>query len=630
MVKNMTLQRGFALPSVLIASVVMMIVLVTAVSAVTTSRTALNNQYYNQLAQEATESGALHAQECVFENQSVATWGSGMGDNGLRPGVDCNGAPQCSTPNCYLVLQDNVRTTYIVGEPTLSPDNSMKVQVVGITELLHPDTGSVRKQYTKTQSAIIRYKTTPQIASGAGWKTSGHNGYMLSGEGTLWGWGDNESYQLGGSATGDMSSTPVRITLPNNMNYVEKFAGSGQGASLICALMVSRNPSIANTVHCRGIGLGMSKSDEWRLFKIPATPAQYPVDVTVQGYGLDGACVLTNIGNVYCIGTNESGRLGLRTTSSAFVPISSEAKLFRLPGSLKAKEVITHDRHTCVIAVDNKAYCAGDNILGQLGRGNTTTNVWVGDSNPERVLIPGNPDVSSIGLSYHAGSFASYFLTKNGDVYMTGSTRSGTGDINTTTNNYSTPRKLTSGTFDKIISIGEEGAANRGSLCAIERSKTGGNTGLFCMGATKYGQVGHGACGKGEIRPRWGGSVPTPSGAARISPNVGRTADYQMNSLMVIDRNGDAYAAGDNTYGKLGTGASYGACNASLKKVRMPAGVKAVEIANADEYSAFILGSDNNLYAMGRNHQGQLGNGTTTNSNVPVKVLIPRELSLYY
>ena len=103
-----------------------------------------------------------------------------------------------------------------------------------------------------------------------------------------------------------------------------------------------------------------------------------------------------------------------------------------------------------------------------------------------------------------------------------------------------------------------------------------------------------------------------------------------MNSVMVIDWQGNAYSAGDNSYGKLGTGAALGSCNPTFRPIKLPIGVSAVAVTNGDEYTAFILGSDGNLYSMGRNHQGQLGNGTTTDSNVPVRVLIPQETTIYY
>jgi alpha-tubulin suppressor-like RCC1 family protein len=57
--------------------------------------------------------------------------------------------------------------------------------------------------------------------------------------------------------------------------------------------------------------------------------------------------------------------------------------------------------------------------------------------------------------------------------------------------------------------------------------------------------------------------------------------------------------------------------------------VKAVAIANSDEYSAFILGDNGRVYAVGRNNTGQLGDGTTTDRSTPVEVKIPRQETIY-
>ena len=63
---------GFALPSIMIASVVMLALLATAISSVTSTRTALRSQHYEQLAREAAESGMTVATACL--QSGVNTW----------------------------------------------------------------------------------------------------------------------------------------------------------------------------------------------------------------------------------------------------------------------------------------------------------------------------------------------------------------------------------------------------------------------------------------------------------------------------------------------------------------------------------------------------------------------------
>ena len=61
MVYQKLLKRGFALPTILIASVVMLLVLTTAIAGIVATRNALDDQRYTQFAKEATESGTAKA-----------------------------------------------------------------------------------------------------------------------------------------------------------------------------------------------------------------------------------------------------------------------------------------------------------------------------------------------------------------------------------------------------------------------------------------------------------------------------------------------------------------------------------------------------------------------------------------
>ena len=86
-------RRGFALPTVLIASVVLLTILAVSVTATTASRTALKNQYYTQLAQLAGEAGVEFAKSCLQQSGGVPTWSD---TNPLQPGTDCNGIRDAS------------------------------------------------------------------------------------------------------------------------------------------------------------------------------------------------------------------------------------------------------------------------------------------------------------------------------------------------------------------------------------------------------------------------------------------------------------------------------------------------------------------------------------------------------
>ena len=89
---------------------------------------------------------------------------------------------------------------------------------------------------------------------------------------------------------------------------------------------------------------------------------------------------------------------------------------------------------------------------------------------------------------------------------------------------------------------------------------------------------------------------------------------------LAIGNDGDIYAWGDNDYGQLGDGSVVS--SDTLVKVDLPSGVTAKQVS-CGYWHSLALCSDGTVYAWGENNNGQLGNGTTTNSDVPVKVDLP-------
>src|SRR5690606_22261972 len=92
---------GFALPTVLIASVVLLMVLTVSVSSVVAVRTALQTQYYEQLAKTAGEAGVAYAKACLAKNGNVPLWSD---VKPLTPATDCAGNELLSPKVGVLVV----------------------------------------------------------------------------------------------------------------------------------------------------------------------------------------------------------------------------------------------------------------------------------------------------------------------------------------------------------------------------------------------------------------------------------------------------------------------------------------------------------------------------------------------
>lgn len=142
--------HGFALPSILIASLVMLVVLITGISAVVTTRGALREQYYVQLAREAALSGITMARMCYEQNDLAAGWSdaSPLGSN-----TNCEGQVEVACPTttrhqrCGVIDSDEVRTTFSVSAP-VQTNGARVVTATGTAQLLRKGTSAVWQTYS--------------------------------------------------------------------------------------------------------------------------------------------------------------------------------------------------------------------------------------------------------------------------------------------------------------------------------------------------------------------------------------------------------------------------------------------------------------------------------------------------
>jgi len=93
--------KAFALPTVLIASVVLLTILAVSVSATTAIRNTLKNQYYAQLAQVAGEAGVAYAKACLATSGNVPQWTDAKP---LTPATDCTGTQNVGLPVRVLIV----------------------------------------------------------------------------------------------------------------------------------------------------------------------------------------------------------------------------------------------------------------------------------------------------------------------------------------------------------------------------------------------------------------------------------------------------------------------------------------------------------------------------------------------
>jgi alpha-tubulin suppressor-like RCC1 family protein len=450
------MQSGFALPTLLVSAIIMLIVLLSAGTAATTLRTSLDEQHYNALAREAAESGHARAEACLMASGYTATWSD---STRLRPDTNCNGIT-FSGGQKYITQTDNMRTTFVVWAPVIGTSSSAKVTVVGTTELFRTSTQSTYQVYSQTIVRQSKYAAAPKMAGGAGWKGSGHLAAVLTSDRKLYGFGSNVGGQLNDSSTPSIVPTPAPIDLPGGVAYVSDVVTSGQGASIICI--------IANTgdAWCRGVpgaaenGL-MPLLSGWKKFTLPT--GLTAVSMSISGYGPDTMCVLASDSQAYCAGENYYGSLGTNDLTYSISKLDSVTpQKFRLdipaPGALLRK-IYTMGDITCGITTTNDMYCAGLNWTGQIAGpsvNGTGNGVY---ATPIRYPIPGARKVDDVSVTYHMsdGHPLLHALATDGTIWSSGNYQFGDAGNGLTTGNTGTSQAPTLFTHtDKAYATGSE------------------------------------------------------------------------------------------------------------------------------------------------------------------------------
>lgn len=318
--------RGFALPTVLIASVVMMMVLLSGLVATSSASTAIRQQYHDKLLSEATEAGLVRANNCLTASNQIVTW---TNTKPLKPNTNCagdvlGGSP---APSAYVLDGTTVKTTFEVPVPT---DNNGTLSV-------------------KVTGKVLRYR-----ASGTGTpqeQTSDATGLV----------GGQNSF--------------------SNIAFGYSTATPGQGSHFSVVLPTGQVKTLGSNGNGR-LGDGTTTNATTpTLFGLPASERGVSVYTNFLSLGRN-IYVNTQNGNVYGAGDNDMGQLGNSATSAS--PVTTPAK-FNLPGGVKARFVASLDKATFVMADNNNIYAAGNSAYGQLGVSASPAATY---PTPARVLLP--------------------------------------------------------------------------------------------------------------------------------------------------------------------------------------------------------------------------------------------------
>jgi alpha-tubulin suppressor-like RCC1 family protein len=316
-----------------------------------------------------------------------------------------------------------------------------------------------------------------------------------------------------------------------------------------------------------------------------------PVGVDLQNVvaisaGVDFACAALTDGSVWCWGDDDNGQLGsmmnepgLHCASNTCVgPIT-------VPGATGAKSVAAGLGGACALSASGAVSCWGDNTNGQLGNNSTT-------SSTSPVAVSG----LTTAMAISAGDQTMCALETGGGVVCWGAGVLGQiGDDSTA--NALTPTAPTGLGPATAIAGGD------GRSCAV----TSGS--VECWGDNNLGELGNGNSGNNSDMPTMAVGV---SGATAVS-SFGFTT-------CALGSSGTVTCWGDDSNGELGTGI-VSATPVTMAGSAVSGITTATAIATGQQNFACALLANGTVECWGQNSEGQLGDGTMTDSPLPVPVM---------
>lgn len=610
------LQRGFALPTILIASVVMLIVLISAVSATASIRSALDGQYYDRLAREAAESGIARANACLQESAFIVKWSN---TNKLYPNTTCSGGSSCTNnANCFVMSSGAVRTTFEVGEP-VSFSTAQTVTATGKVELVRPS-GAVWRTYTASTSARVGIDLNLNtVAFGYNGRLGGAFFATIAADGKMRAAGFNGDGQLGnGTMTGTTVPTPFQLN------------GSDRAVGIYTNFISQGYNMYAITDKGDVYGAGLNEygqlGDGTKTTRTTPVKFNLPAGVKATHVGVGGHAtfVLGDNNNYYAAGLCGNGMLGTNYTISGCSDRTSPARV-ALPtpnvndaNTLPTDDIVIDAQTAYVRMQGGKVYGWGRNNHSQLGDGTTTDN-----SLPRQISVHGNPgQPKAIDIAFDGDTV--YVVGDNGEVRSYGRNdygQMGAEDItiflpsagkcldNKNQNGLDLQLYTCNGSAAQRFTFRSDGTIYNANTnkCVDNKNANGVDLQLWtCNGALAQKFL-------LSITGNKKFALPASAGNA-----IKVTTDQWF--VSVLTDKGEVWSAGRNDSGQLGNGTT-ATITPYPVKFQLPTGVKAVDVATTAFYRAgspetsntFVVGSDGKVYGAGDNEFGQLGNGTTSN-----------------
>ena len=424
---------------------------------------------------------------------------------------------------------------------------------------------------------LVNAKDYAQIATGEGYSC----GLVGSGPeaGQVRCWGDNGLGQLGdGTATARL--TPVLVS---GLAHVTQIALDRLHS---CALIGSG--SEAGQVRCWGWNNVGQLGDGTTTDSLTPVLVSGLNNVSQIANGGYHSCALMGsgpeAGQVRCWGYNGSGQLGDGTTTSASTSVL-------VSGLNNVSQISLGYYHSCALMGSGpeagQVRCWGYNYYGQLGDGTITNSLT-------SVLVSGLSNIIQIAMGTHDSCALMGSGPEAGQVRCWG--YNGSGQLGDSTTIDRTTPVLVSG----LSNVSQITTGSYHSCALVESSQ------VRCWGRNNDGEL-----GDGTTMYR---TTPVP-----VKQELKEQIAVGREHSCSLSKAGQVRCWGYNGNGQLGDGTR----TTRLTSVLVSGLNNVSQIALGDYHSCAVIGSGpeaGQVRCWGYNNNGQLGDGTTTNSNTPVLV----------
>ena len=286
---------------------------------------------------------------------------------------------------------------------------------------------------------------------------------------------------------------------------------------------------------------------------------------------------LSDSGEVHSFGKNNLGQLGLGHNDEVAHPTL-------IPTLFKIRSVSCGYNFTVCIDEDGSVWSFGDNTCGELGTGNRQVY-----NTPKKIM-----DIPPI-QTITCGGYHTLFIDNNDNLWSVGRNDFGQLALGTENKNYQLKPQQTS--FSNILKVSAG----------------------FCHSMFQNEKREIYSCGNNSNR-ELGWEISKANEKYQIHqifnqpPNIVQFC-CGFNHSLFLDSEGKLFGVGTNASGCLGTGNFH-----SIWELIQIQNIPPIQTISCSGYSSYLIDLEGNVWSFGLNASGQLGLGVTEKRNSPTKI----------